>query len=236
MDVTSEGLFLNQRRGFLIVSKEKDVIAEVPLDDIAVLILSAQGISMTKDALMSLVNRGSPIVLCGANYTPESLIIPLFGSYEFTGRLQIQLGCSIPLKKQLWRTIIQEKIKNQALILDCIGLHDVSRFLVSISKDVTSGDTTNRESYAAREYWSCIFGNDFSRLYDSEDGINVLLNYGYAVLRGMTARAVCSAGLLPSIGIHHKNKKNNYCLVDDLMEPFRPLVDIMVYDFLKKEV
>ena len=232
MDVSSEGLFLNQRRGFLVVRREKENIAEVPLDDISVLMLSAQGVSLTKDAIMALVNRGSPIVLCGTKYSPESIIIPLFGNYEFTGRLQIQLGCSIPLKKQLWKTIVQEKIKNQALILSILGHLEVARCLEIISRDVSSGDTTNREGYAAREYWSQVFGSDFSRIIESEDGINVLLNYGYAVLRGMTARAVCSVGLHPSLGIHHKNQKNNYCLVDDLMEPFRPIVDKMVHDFI----
>ena len=101
-----------------------------------------------------------------------------------------------------------------------------------IAKEVCSGDSTNREGYAAREYWRVFFGEHFSRVTDADDGINVLLNYGYAVLRGMTARAVCSTGLHPSIGIHHKNQKNNYCLVDDLMEPFRPVVDMMVRSYL----
>lgn len=232
MDVSSEGLFLNQRRGFLVVSRRNEELAEVPLDDISVLMISAQGVSLTKDAIMALVNRGSPIVLCGAKYTPESIIIPLFGNYEFTGRLQIQLGCSVPLRKQLWKTIVQAKIKNQALILKNLSHNEAARCLEVISRDVSSGDLTNREGYAAREYWSHVFGNDFSRIIDSEDGINVLLNYGYAVLRGMTARAVCSVGLHPSLGLHHKNQKNNYCLVDDLMEPFRPIVDIMVNDFM----
>ena len=109
MDVSSEGLFLNQRRGFLVVSREKENIAEVPLDDISVLMLSAQGVSLTKDAIMALVNRGSPIVLCGTKYSPESIIIPLFGNYEFTGRLQIQLGCSIPLKNSCGRQSFRKK-------------------------------------------------------------------------------------------------------------------------------
>ena len=233
MDVSTDGLFLNQRRGLLVVSEGKTELAEVPLDDISVLLLSAKGVTITKDAMMALLERGSPIVLCGKKYSPESIIIPLFGNFEFSGRLQIQLGASLPLRKQLWKQIVQEKIRNQALILSLLNLEEEARCLEVIAKEVVSGDSTNREGYAAREYWGCVFGNDFSRDIDSEEGINVMLNYGYAVLRGMTARAVCSAGLHPSLGLHHKNQKNNYCLVDDLMEPFRPLVDYMVKGFLE---
>lgn len=235
MDVSTDGLFLNQRRGFLVVSEGRNELAEVPLDDISVLVLSARGVSITKDAIMALLDRGSPVVLCGKKYSPESIIIPLFGNYEFSGRLQIQISASLPLKKQLWKLIIQNKIENQAIVLEQLGFLENARCLHVISKDVLSGDVTNREGYAAREYWSCIFGPEFSREIEAEEGINVLLNYGYAVLRGMTARAVCAAGLHPALGLHHKNQKNNYCLVDDLMEPFRPLVDLLVYGFLIKE-
>lgn len=234
MDISTDGLFLNQRRGFLIVSEGRNELAEVPLDDISVLMLSATGVSITKDAIMALLERGSPVVLCGKKYSPESIIIPLFGNYEFSGRLQIQISASLPLKKQLWKQIIQNKIENQGIVLAQLGHEKEARCLRVISKEVTSGDATNREGYAAREYWSCIFGPEFSRKIEAEEGINILLNYGYAVLRGMTARAVCSAGLHPSLGLHHKNQKNNYCLVDDLMEPFRPVVDLLVKDFLSK--
>ena len=232
MDVSTDGLFLNQNRGFLVVSKGSEELSAVPLDDIAVLVLSAKGVSITKEAIMALIERGSPIVLCGKKYSPESIIIPLFGNYEFTGRLQTQLSASLPLKKQLWKRIVQEKIMNQAAVLNAIGYQEVSMVLKVIAKEVGSGDVSNREGYAAREYWSVIFGEDFCRNLDAEEGINVLLNYGYAVLRGMTARAVCAAGLHPSIGLHHKNQKNNYCLVDDMMEPFRAVVDTMVFEFL----
>lgn len=234
MDVSTDGLFLNQRRGFLVVSEGKTELAEVPLDDISVLMLSAKGVTVTKDAMMALLERGSPIVLCGKKYSPESIIIPLFGNYEFSGRLHVQLGASLPLKKQLWKQIVQEKIRNQSVSLTLFGLNETARCLDVIAKEVVSGDSTNREGYAAREYWGCFFGKEFSREIDSEEGINVLLNYGYAVLRGMTARAVCSVGLHPSLGLHHKNQKNNYCLVDDLMEPFRPLVDVFVKEFLEE--
>ena len=163
MDVSTDGLFLNQRRGFLVVSEGKNELAEVPLDDISVLVLSARGVSITKDAIMALLDRGSPVILCGKKYSPESIIIPLSGNYEFTGRLQIQINASVPLKKQLWKQIIQNKIENQALALEHLGFLEESRCLHVISKDVLSGDVTNREGYAAREYWSCVFGPGFSR-------------------------------------------------------------------------
>lgn len=232
IDVSTEGVYISHKRGFLVLNASSSQIAEVPLDDIAVLVLSAIGVSISKGSIMALLDRGSPIVLCGKKFAPESIIMPLFGNYEFTGRLQIQIKASVPLKKQLWKRIIQEKISNQALALSFLGHEAVSVCLRSMVKDVASGDATNREGYAAREYWGCMFGENFKRDFDSDDKENVLLNYGYAVLRGMTARAVCGSGLHPSLGLHHKNQKNNYCLVDDLMEPFRPIVDIFVYEFL----
>ena len=232
IDVSTEGMYISHKRGFLVLSVGGSQIAEVPIDDIAVLILSAIGASISKDSIMALLDRGAPVVLCGKKYAPESIVVPLFGNYEFTGRLQIQIKASIPLKKQLWKSIIQEKITNHAMALSFLGYETVSVCLRSMVKDVASGDSTNREGYAAREYWGCMFGEKFRRDFDSEDKENVLLNYGYAVLRGMTARAVCGSGLHPSLGLHHKNQKNNYCLVDDLMEPFRPVVDILVYEFL----
>lgn len=234
MDVSSDGFYLHHRRGFLVLEDKSSNVVDVPLDDISVLVLSSNTVSLSKDFMITLLERGTPIVICGKKYAPESIVIPMFGHYEFTGRLQIQLGASVPLKKQIWRSIVQEKITNQAIILDVYGHEETSKCLHVMVKDVTSGDSTNREGYAAREYWSCLFGESFRRDHDSEDKENTLLNYGYAVLRGIVARAVCVAGLHPSLGLHHKNQRNNYCLVDDLMEPFRPIVDYLVLEFLSQ--
>jgi len=180
---------------------------------------------------MGCISRGAVIVFCGTSYKPESIMVPLFGSYEFSGRVDDQIASSVPLAKQIWKSIIKEKIHNQAIVLEMLGLPKVKELRI-LEKSVLSGDSNNREAVAASVYWKALFGKDFRRDRD-EDGINSVLNYGYAVLRGIMARAVCSVGLHPSLGIHHNNRLNNYCLVDDLIEPFRPLVDLIVYGLIE---
>lgn len=207
---------------------EQEEIGAVPLSDIAVLLLTAQGTTLSKQLLLALTGQGTAIVFCGKSYKPESIMIPLFGNYETTGRLSDQIEASVPLKKQLWKTIIQQKILNQALVLTTIDEPQGALLLQNYAAQVTSGDVENREAVAAKAYWDFLFGPEFIRNPDLE-GINTFLNYGYAILRGITARAVCCSGLHPSLGIFHHNRQNNYCLVDDLIEPFRPIVDLLVY-------
>lgn len=232
VDISTEGLFLNHRRGFLLITQSSEEKGSVPIEDIAVLVLSAQGMTITKDVFATLINQGSVIVLCGEKYSPISVITPLAGNYEFTGKLKTQIAVSQPLKKRIWQSIIKEKILNQSVVLRKIGMLSQSLLLKNVSNQVLSGDTTNREAFAAREYWCCIFGNDFIRNQDGEDAVNSYLNYGYAVLRGLVARAVCASGLHPSLGLFHHNEQDNMCLVDDLMEPFRIIVDMLVFKFL----
>ena len=235
VDISTEGLFLNHRRGFLVISEGNEEIGFVPLEDISVLVLSAQGITMTKDVYVTLVEQGSVVILCGTKYSPISVITPLSGNYEFTGKLKKQIAASQPLNKRIWQSIIKSKIINQSLLLQKQGLLLQSKLLKNLSEQVLSGDTSNREAYAAREYWSCLFGESFFRNQNGEDNINSFLNYGYAVLRGLVSRAVCAAGLHPSLGIFHHNELDNMCLVDDLMEPFRVIIDSMVLDYISPE-
>lgn len=234
VDISTEGLFLNHRRGFLVISKEKEEIGTVPLDDISVLMLTAQGITVTKDVYVSLIEQGSVVVICGTKYNPISVVTPLFGNYEFSGKLKKQIAASEPLKKRIWQSIIKSKILNQALLLQEIGLLSKSILLKNMCNQVQSGDSTNREAYAAREYWNGLFGEKFLRNQDGEDAVNSYLNYGYAVLRGLIARYVCASGLLPSLGIFHHNEQDNMCLVDDLMEPFRIIIDMFVLKYNRK--
>lgn len=233
LEIAEEGMSVSLFRGFLRVLKTKEVILEVPIDDIAVLLVTAQGCVLTKNVLMGCVSRGAVVVFCGATYKPESIMIPLFGSYEFSGRMDDQIASSIPLVKQIWRTIVKEKIHNQAEVLEIFG-STKTKDLRILEKSVLSGDSNNREAVAAAVYWKALFGKDFRRDQDG-DGVNSALNYGYAILRGIMARAVCSVGLHPSLGIHHINRLNNYCLVDDLIEPYRPLVDMIVYGLIDGE-
>lgn len=232
IEVSQEGLYLHTSRGFLILKSEHEEIGEVPISDIAVLLLTARGVTVSKHVLMTIVNEGASIVFCGKSYKPESIMVPLFGNYETSGRLHDQIESSIPLRKQLWKTIIQQKIMNQAFALETTGHQNGALALKNYAAQVTSGDVENREAVAAKAYWNELFGSDFSR-DPEEEGINSLLNYGYAILRGITARAVCCAGLHPSFGIFHRNRLNNYCLVDDLIEPFRPVVDLLVFKIIE---
>lgn len=229
LEISSDGLFLHKKRGFLSIQKNDTLVGEVPLSDISVLMLTARGVTFTKELLLELNQQGTPVILCGKSFLPESIISPMFGNYEFSGRLKIQLGVSLPLQKQLWKKIVIEKISNQALVLEVTGHTQNADSIKALCNQVSSGDTTNKEAVAAKAYWSFLFGENFFRRIDEDVGVNAYLNYGYAILRSIVARAVSITGLLPSLGIHHSNKQNNYCLVDDLMEPFRPIVDILVY-------
>ena len=166
------------------------------------------------------------MVLCGPNHAPIALMTPIDRHHAQGGRMRAQWEAGEPLRKQLWRKIVQAKIAMQASLLDATGADggDALRFMV---RRVRSGDPDNQEAQAARRYWSALFGLDFRRDRDAS-GANALLNYGYAVMRATVTRSIIAAGLHPSIGLHHKSGVNSFALADDLVEPFRPLVDAVV--------
>ncbi len=229
LEVYEENRFLSLRRGFLEVKCGDKLLGSVPLDDIGVLLLSAQGISMTKNVLNALSEKGCVTVLCGANYAPQSMVLPVVSNYHAAKIIKSQIEASLPLKKQIWKQIVSKKIQNQAITLKICNREKEATKLFEIAKTVKSGDPDNREAYAAKIYWRALFGEDFSRSRYGEMQ-NSFLNYGYAVLRASMARAVCASGLLPSLGIHHDNQLNQFCLVDDLLEVFRPLADFIVFE------
>lgn len=233
VEVQEEGRYLSLDRGFLKLSCKDRNLASVPLDDIAVLLVSAQSVSFSKHILNEIAERGGISVLCGKNYLPQSIILPVTAHYLQAGLVQTQIAASLPFKKNIWRQIVMSKLTNQAKTLSLIGNKPVSGHIKKIAETVRSGDPNNREAYGARLYWKALFGDDFIRDKDG-GGINALLNYGYAVVRASVVRAICAAGLLPSLGVHHDNKLNPFCLGDDLFEPFRPLVDLTVFR-LKEE-
>ena len=229
VEVYEENRFLSLNRGFLEVKSKNELLGSVPLDDIGVLLLSAQGVSMTKNVLNALAEKGCVTVLCGANYAPQSMVLPVSANYHAAKTIKSQIEASVPLKKQIWKQVVAKKIQNQAIALKvCDKEKDAAR-LLEIAKTVKSGDADNREAYAAKLYWKALFEGEFTRARFGENQ-NSFLNYGYAVLRACMARAVCSSGLLPSLGIHHDNQLNQFCLVDDLLEVFRPLVDLIVFE------
>ena len=234
VEIAEDGNYLSKYRGFLLVKQDGHEKGRIALDDITALILSAHQITLSKTLLMELALRKTPVMTCGRTYHPQAFSLPYDVHYDQTGILWTQINCSKPLQKRLWQSVVQQKIGNQRTILDLHQPESATvRELNILQKRVKSGDPENLEAQAARQYWPALMGSDFRRDRQA-DGINSLLNYGYSVLRAATARAVCGAGLTPAIGIHHHNRKNAYALVDDLMEPFRPLVDGLVIDLATK--
>lgn len=222
VEVASEGRHLARLRGLMTVSRNGVEDARVPLDDIGVLLCNARGLSYSNDLMTELARRGVAVVLCGANYLPTAWLWPLEGHHVQAMRMRCQLEASLPLRKRLWQRIVREKIAQQSNVLDLLQLNSGS--VKAMARRVRSGDPDNVEAQAARRYWPLLFGDDFRRdRYGG--GPNPFLNYGYTVLRAAVARAVVAAGLHPSLGIHHHNRSNPMCMVDDLMEPFRPFVD-----------
>lgn len=233
LEISQENRTLSLNRGFIVIKEKGIEIASIPLDDIAVLLLSAQSTCVTKHILNALAERGCITVFCGDNYIPVSILIPECQHYQFSRVLESQINASVPFKKRIWQQIIIRKIENQAKALQFCAKQTDAKLLFKIAQMVNSGDTQNREAYAAKTYFKALFGQSFIRDKNGE-GINSLLNYGYAVMRAGMARAVCSSGLLPALGVHHKNYSNQFCLVDDLFEIYRPLVDCLVYQLYKQ--
>ena len=229
IEVANDGRHLSKSRGFMVVSGDGVEDGRVPLDDIGVLLCSARGLTYSNSLMTELAKRGVGVVLCGPNYLPVAWLWPLEGNHVQTLRMRCQLEASKPLNKRLWQAIIRAKIIQQHNTLEILGIPNSN--LKSLVRRVRSGDTGNMESQAARRYWPMLFGSDFRRERFG-DMPNPLLNYGYTVLRSAVARAVVSAGLHPSLGIHHHNRNNPMCLVDDLMEPFRPVVDYTVLNLV----
>lgn len=225
VDIATDGLHLSRDRGFLKVSEGTAQIGRIPLDQIVAVVVHAHGTTWSTSLLGELADRGAPVVLCGANHVPRSVLLPLDGHHAQGARMRAQWQARAPLIKQAWKQVVVSKITMQAAALEANGA--VHAPVDMLKRKVTSGDGTNVEAQAARYYWPRMMGVDFRRDRGAAD-LNALLNYGYTVLRAATARAVVAAGLHPTIGLHHSNRGNAFALADDLMEPFRPLVDCCV--------
>ncbi|MGD0190993.1 MAG: type II CRISPR-associated endonuclease Cas1 [Rhizomicrobium sp.] len=226
VEVATDGRHVSIQRGFLLVSEHGSEVGKVPLDDIAAVVANAHGLTYTNNALVELSARGVPIVLCGANHMPAAIVWPVDAHHIQTGRMSDQVSAGLPLKKRLWAQLVRSKILAQAATLESVGATHTGFYL--LSRKVRSGDPDNVEAEAARRYWPLLFGAAFRRDKDGS-GLNGMLNYGYAVLRAGIARAVMAAGLHPSFGLMHSSRANPMVLIDDLMEPFRPVVDREVW-------
>ena len=229
VEIADDRRHLFAHRGFMVVRDtegERKELGQVPLDDIGAVIANAHGLSYTNNLLVELAQRGAPFVLCAANHSPVGMLLPTDGNYEQSRRIDAQIAAKRPLHKQIWAAIVRSKLEQQAAVLEAVGAPFMP--LLPLAKKVKSGDAGNLEAQGARRYWGLLFGGEFRR-DQSLGGVNNLLNYGYTILRSATARAVIGAGLHPSIGLFHSNAGNPMRLVDDLIEPFRPLIDIKVW-------
>ena len=218
-------LFTRQEQLVVELKDENRTTKTLPIEDLGMIILEHPQITLTANLLEKLMQQQVSVITCDGKYMPSGMFLPLEGHSEQTERIRTQLDASVPLKKQLWQQTVRMKIYNQAQVLRKLGLSDTR--LLRLQNDVLSGDSSNLEAQAASYYWGQLYGTQFTRTR-GKDTPNAQLNYGYAILRSVTARALTASGLFPSIGIHHKNKYNAFCLADDIMEPFRPYVDWIV--------
>ncbi len=204
----------------------------VPIEDIGIVILDHQQITISQALMAKLLENNAALITCNATHHPVGLLLNLEGNTLQSSKFQAQMEATIPLKKQLWQQTIVAKITNQASVL--AGEKVENKILQNYSREVKSGDSENHEARAAGYYWKNIFP-DFLEFSRSREGLppNNLLNYGYAILRAAVARSLVGSGLLPTLGIFHRNQYNAYCLADDIMEPYRPFVDKIVCNIVR---
>ena len=212
----------------------EDVVKTIPIEDTGIVILDNKQITITQGLMEALLENNCALITCDSKRMPTGLMLPLAGNTIQTERFKSQIEASLPLKKQLWQQTIEAKISNQAAVLKYVTGEPQNNML-KWAGSVKSGDSENMEARAAVYYWKTIFADEFFTRDNDSDGRNGLLDYGYAILRAIVARALVGAGLIPTLGIHHHNRYNAYCLADDIMEPYRPYVDKLVLDILEED-
>lgn len=203
----------------------------IPVEDLGILMLDHFQITISHQLIQKMMGNNVVVISCDAHHLPHGIMLPLHGHTQHSDRVKDQLEASEPLKKQLWKQTIECKIENQKEVL--VKLGNYYEPMIGYQNNVKSGDITNMEGIAAQHYWKYLISLDFLRQRFG-DAPNPFFNFGYSVLRSIVARAIVETGLLPVLGIFHKNKYNPYCLADDLMEPYRPFVDLLVMNFLEK--
>jgi len=209
----------------VIDPETREVKGSAPVEDLAFLVLDNYQITLSHQLIVALQGNNVAIISCDAQHLPFGLMLPMSGHVEHSERLKVQMNVSEPLRKQLWKQTVEAKISQQMLLLKKLGkeYEPMTEYLNAVK----SGDSTNMEGIAAQFYWKRMYEN-FSREREGE-APNNFLNYGYSIIRSIVARALVSSGLHPTIGLFHRNKYNPYCLADDIMEPYRPYADELVY-------
>ena len=234
IEISQNGYYLSLKNKQMIMTPKSSDDSEsrsFPCEDIGLLVLDNPQITITQSLCSFLLSQGTAIIFCDKTHMPCALSLPFSKNTELALRLEDQLSASVPVQKSLWKQIIQAKISAQANQLK--HAPQIQQRLRAIKTQVLSGDKSNAESQAARLYWVNWLGYKFKRDMKSRDEINSMLNYGYAILRSCVARAIVSAGLMPQISLFHCHRSNPYPLADDLMEPFRPMIDNIVSDLCK---
>lgn len=225
--------YINLKMEQLVITYPEDFVKPitVPIEDIGLIVIESLHVTISSTVLNKLLQNGVGVFCCDEQHMPSGLMLPLEGHTQQTERIRTQLEASIPMKKNLWQQTVSAKILNQGLLLKSRG-QEVEN-MIRWSKEVVSGDAKNHEARAAVQYWSRLFPWEGFTRYPKGEPPNHLLNYGYSILRGITARAIVSSGMLPMLGIFHKNKYNAFGLADDIMEPYRPFVDALVLELIE---
>lgn len=222
-----------EKNDTLTATFKQEAERTIPIEDIGVIVLDHHQITFTQGLMEALLDNNCALITCDKSHLPVGLLLPLCGNTTQSERFRQQIDASIPLKKQLWQQTVQYKIRNQAAVLQQQN-SSIVKPMYSWAADVKSGDSENMEARAAAYYWKNLF-TDLPYFVRDRNGVppNNLLNYGYAILRAIVARSLVASGLLPTLGIHHHNRYNAYCLADDIMEPYRPYVDELVIQYTR---
>ena len=228
---TPSYLKLKDEQMYIMEPSSNEMKGKVSVEDLGLLMLDHFQITISHQLIQKMMGNNVVVVSCDAHHLPHGIMLPLYGHTEHSDRIKDQLQASEPLKKQLWKQTVECKIENQKEVLRRLG--NYYEPMMNYQNNVKSGDSTNMEGIAAQHYWKYLISLDFLRQRFGESP-NQFFNFGYAVLRSIVARSIVETGLLPVLGIFHKNKYNPYCLADDLMEPYRPFVDWLVMDWLTK--
>lgn len=224
IDIGGDEYFLHVKHDCLSADKNGKNILTASFTDIHSIICHGGRITYSDEFIRKCINHKIPIIFCDSTHIPSGMLLPFLQHVDSADRITLQIKATQAQKKQSWKQIIQEKLFNQSQHLIAQGLLQEGEKIQILSKSVCSGDTGNCEAIGAQIYFSVIFGNRFSR--KQINLINGILNYGYTIIRSCIARAVTGSGLYPIFGVFHSNKQNPFCLIDDLMEPIRPLVDM----------
>ncbi len=222
IEIATPGSRLSVAHRQLVIERPELPKATVPIEDIGVVVVDDRRAVYTQAVFMELLGVGATILVTGSDHLPLGMMLPLDAHHIQTERHRAQVEASLPVRKQIWRSLIAAKLRQQGSVLDHFS--PGPNGLAAMAVRVKSGDPDNLEAQGAQRYWPLLFGKGFRRDRD-EDGINAALNYGYAIVRAATARAIVASGLIPSLGVFHKNRSNPFCLADDLFEPYRPYVD-----------